>query len=316
MIPPDALDRLRCPRCGGPISDSDRLVCIAGHPIRMWRGYVDGLGPAPDLATARLFRDFGYEHLAFAELPPDDTVLFRRCFSDVPFDELSDKVGLDAGCGTGRFSRFLAERLGTLVALDGSAAVEAAVRNLRGFANVSVVRGDFRTPPLAAESFDFVCCIGVLHHLEDPEDGFRALVRLVAPGGLLLVFVYSRPGPGTVRAGLVGVSTALRRIAVHLPRPLLRALSVPIAAALYVVVVAPGRFGDRAGVAALSSLPLKLYRTGPAWTLWHGVFDVLNAPLERRYTWPELRVWYERAGMRVESARNDDGWLILARRPT
>jgi SAM-dependent methyltransferase len=315
MIPATALELLRCPRCGERLFEDGVLVCRAGHPVPMRRGYVDGLAPPEDAGTARLFKDFGYEHLVFADLALDDTLLFRRCFSDVPFEQLSGKAGLDAGCGAGRLSRFLAKRLGTLVALDGSAAVEAAVRNLRGFTNVTVVRADFRTPPLAAESFDFVCCIGVLHHLEEPEEGLRALVRLVAPGGLLLVFVYSRPRRGTVRAAVVGVSLVLRKIAAHLPRPLLRALSVPIAATLYVGVVLPGRLGDRARIARLSRLPLTMYRKAPAWTLWHSVFDILNAPLERRYTWPELRAWYERAGMRVEWAREDDGWVVLARRP-
>ena len=38
---------------------------------------------------------------------------------------LDGLVGLDAGCGKGRYTRFLAEHLGALAALDGSSAVEA-----------------------------------------------------------------------------------------------------------------------------------------------------------------------------------------------
>ena len=37
---------------------------------------------------------------------------------------------MDAGCGKGRYTRFLAPHLDALVALHGSSAVEAAVRNL------------------------------------------------------------------------------------------------------------------------------------------------------------------------------------------
>ena len=46
------------------------------------------------------------------------------------------KVGLDAGCGKGRYTRFLAQHLDAEVALDGSSAAEAAARNLADIADV------------------------------------------------------------------------------------------------------------------------------------------------------------------------------------
>ncbi len=40
------------------------------------------------------------------------------------------------------------------------------------------------------ESFDLVYSLGVLHHLEDPLAGVRALAKLVRPGGELRLYVY------------------------------------------------------------------------------------------------------------------------------
>lgn len=48
--------------------------------------------------------------------------------------------------------------------------------------------------------FDVVVCTGVLHHLDDPLLGWRNLVRLLSPGGVMLVGLYSRLARTGVRA--------------------------------------------------------------------------------------------------------------------
>ena len=59
--------------------------------------------------------------------------------------------------------------------------------------------------PFAAESFDIAFSFGVLHHLPDPEAGFRNLVSLVKPGGRLVYAVcslLSREGAGQIEGFL------------------------------------------------------------------------------------------------------------------
>jgi SAM-dependent methyltransferase len=282
-----------------------------------WRGgYLDASVEPSDLNTRRMYESFGYQHITFASLVPQDVLVWERYFSDVPFDRLGSGVGLDAGCGNGRFAAFLAPRLRALVALDGSVAVGAAARNLRSFSNVAVIRGDLRSAPLQPHAFDFICCIGVLHHFTDPEEGLGALAKLLVPGGLLLTFVYSRPSRGTVRSFVIGGTAALRRATVGLPHALTRVISSVIAPILYGALVVPGRAGERLGLPRLARLPLRMYRNMPLRTLRESVFDVLSAPLERRYTWPEIEPWFARAGLLIESAREDDGLVVLARAPS
>ena len=120
-----------------------------------------------------------------------------------------------------------------------------------------------------------------------------------------------RPG----RAAVVDASATLRKLTVHLPGPVLQILSLPIAAALYLSLVLPGRLGEAFGIEPLAALPLRMYRRLVPWSLWHNVFDVLKAPLERRYVWAEVEPWYREAGLEVERVRDDDGLVILARRP-
>lgn len=314
-IPPACLERLRCPRCAEPLTNGHGLVCTSGHPLQVRGGYVDALTTPADALTARTLTSFGYEHTTFTEGPREEEAYWRYLFSGIPPEVLSGGVGLDVGCGSGRFAHFLATRLRALVVLDGSRAIEAAARNLADLPNTVAVRSDLRSAPLAVESFDFVSCIGVLHHLDRPEEAFRSLVRLLAPGGRLLVFVYSQPARGTIRWLVVQSAIALRKVTVHLPHRLLRAASAVISAALYTLLVVPGRLGERFRNGRLSALPLSFYRHLPPRSLWLSTFDILSAPLEHRYTKPEIRSWFLDAGLVIESIEDHHGFKILARLP-
>jgi SAM-dependent methyltransferase len=315
-VPAAVLDRLRCPLCGGRVRRAaSGLECGRGHPMPIRDGYVDASVPVPDLNTRRMFSSFGYQHTSFDRLPPQDVRVFGRYFADVAFDRLQGKVGLDAGCGNGRFAVHLASRVGALAALDGSSAIGVAARRLEAFPGAVAVRGDLRRPPLRPDSFDFITCVGVLHHFVDPREGFAALVRLLAPGGVLHVYLYSRPQDRTVRARVVAVAGALRRITVRMPLSAVRALSAAAACCLYAGLVLPGRLGERVRIATLRRQPLRMYREVPFRSLWEAVFDMLSAPLERRYSWDQVEPWYAGAGLVVDSVREDDGLVIVAHRP-
>jgi SAM-dependent methyltransferase len=312
-MPSAILERLRCPRCGGLINRRG-LTCENGHAMRVRAGYIDALAAPPDALTARTLTSFGYEHTTFVERRREQERYWRYLFAGVPLDELKDATGLEVGCGGGRFSGFLATHMRALVALDGSMAVETAARNLAELPNTVVVRSDLREAPFGPGSFDFIACIGVLHHLDYAPDAFRSLTKLLAPGGRILIFVYSRPKPGTARSLVVGTATALRRMTVHLPYPYLRAVSAVVASWLYIGVVLPGKLGERLRIGPLASLPLAFYRRLPLKSLWLSAFDVLSAPLERRYAWPDIRPWFEDSHLTVDSVRDDHGLIVMAHR--
>ena len=58
--------------------------------------------------------------------------------------------------------------------------------------------------------FDVVVCTGVLHHLDDPLDGWRRLLRLLRPGGVMLVGLYSE----TARRPIVAAQAEVRALGV------------------------------------------------------------------------------------------------------
>jgi SAM-dependent methyltransferase len=316
MIDITPLKRMRCPRCTAPLRQNDTVFsCERGHLIRWRDGYLDATDPLPNAAADRTVQSFGYEWTTFDVINPEDQRFWQTYFADLPLDRLRGRSGLDAGCGKGRYSYFTAAHVETLVALDASDAVVVAARNLAGLRNTVVVKADLRDAPFLDETFGFISCLGVLHHLSDPIVGFRELVRLLMPGGILLIYVYSRPRTWGVRAATLAAARALRRATVRWPYPLLRAMCAAVACLLYVGFVLPGMAGDRLGIRHLYQLPLSGYRLKPLRSLWLDTFDRLSAPIERRFLWEEVQGWFDDAGLQVEHVRDEAGLFILATKP-
>ena len=267
-----------------------------------------------DEVTSRTFDSFGYEWTTFADIQPEDEGYWRQYTADVSWPELAGAIGIDVGWGKARYSRPTARRLAGLVALDGSDAVTAAARNLADEPNVVVVRADLRDEVLVEGGFGFVSCLGVLHHRADPAGAFARIARLVAPGGVLLVYLYSRPEGRGVRATALRLATGARKGTVRVPHRVLRPLCYPVAAALYGLFVVPGALGDRRGSKRLAGLPLDVYRGSPLRSLWLDTFDRLSAPLEHRFTWEDVQPWVAEAGFDVLAVRTWGGLMLTARR--
>jgi SAM-dependent methyltransferase len=317
-IPHEIVDRLRCPTCGEPVAwRSEELGCPHGHVLPFHDGYLSAAEAEhySDSDTVRTASSFGYEWTTFDAIQPEDAEFWRMYFRDVPPDAYTGKVALDAGCGKGRYSRSTAAHVKALVAADNSVAVEAAARNLAGCENVVVVKADLRSLPFAGDSFEFISCLGVLHHLADPESGFRSLVRLLGPGGHILLYVYSTDGHVTLRTAGLAAAAQLRRITVRIPHRLLRLLSAPLAGVLYGTVVVPGRLGSRLKIERLAALPLATYRGMPVRSLWLDTFDRLSAPVEHRYRQDEIEAWFHRAGLEILATREEAGLFLVGRRP-
>ena len=296
--------------------DGGGVICATGHRFDRVGGVLDfSRAGIPSGSTAATFASFGYEWNAFDDVRTEDESFADVYFRDLDLTGLKGKVGLDAGCGKGRYTRFLAEHLAVEVALDGSSAVDAAARNLAGLPGTAVVRADLRSAPFAPGSFDFISSLGVLHHLDDPFEGFRQLLTYLAPGGQILLYLYSRPEGVSVRSVALGASAALRKLTVRMSHPFLKACCTPIAAALYWLVVKPGEWGEDHGVGALADLPMYGYRRKPFRSLVLDTFDRLSAPVEHRYVWSELQPWFEATGMVVDAHREETGWFIVAHRP-
>ena len=187
-----------------------------------------GAWPRPRSAyshtSTRTLHAFGDEWQRFPELLDVHRRIFDWYFEGPEPVRWKGLRVLDAGCGMGRWLHFALEKGAEIVGMDVSPAIDVAAA--REGDKADFVQADLRWPPFPPESFDLVYSLGVVHHLEDPLPGVRALAKLVRPGGELRLYVYRtlEDEPWWKRL-LFRVVTGLRQITTRLPYPAVHAFS-------------------------------------------------------------------------------------------
>jgi 2-polyprenyl-3-methyl-5-hydroxy-6-metoxy-1,4-benzoquinol methylase len=123
----------------------------------------------------------------------------RSQFPGVAIQPVQRTNSLDilvAGCGTGQHAIETAQRYdgARVLAIDLSrASLGYAARKSRDaqLRNIDYAQADILNLGSLNATFDVIESSGVLHHLGDPEQGWRVLVSLLRPGGAMLVGLYS-----------------------------------------------------------------------------------------------------------------------------
>ena len=142
---------------------------------------------------------------------------------------------LDAGCGTGVSTDYLchlnpgAQVLGIDISDGALAVARERLQRSGAEAQVASLRQEQRSLlDLAGEGpFDYINSVGVLHHLDQPEAGLRSLAALLAPDGLLHLFLYADAGRWEIhrtQAALELLSAGTEAEGLRLGRQLLETL--------------------------------------------------------------------------------------------
>jgi trans-aconitate 2-methyltransferase len=125
-----------------------------------------------------------------------------------------DERVLDAGCGSGRVTQLLLERLpnGRVIALDGSPAMlDEARRRLASYGDrVEFIRADLAAPLPVAPRVDAILSTATFHWVLDHDALFRHLAAVLVAGGRLVAQCGGRGNVASVEAVLesLGESTA------------------------------------------------------------------------------------------------------------
>ncbi len=160
-------------------------------------------------AVANLYNTYPFPPDPLSDLEPPGynwrwswTAAYSFCTGTKPSTQ--DIRILDAGCGTGSGTDYLIHQNSNaeITAIDLS---EKALEVAQERCNRSGVIAKHDKPVnfynLKLEEatnlegeFDFINCVGVLHHLPEPDKGIRALAKKLKPGGILHIFVYAELG--------------------------------------------------------------------------------------------------------------------------
>ena len=76
--------------------------------------------------------------------------------------------------------------------MDFSDAIISAKENTNGLSNAHTVKASAYDVPFLPESFDYIYCIGALHHMPDPEGAFREQLKYLKSDAPAFIWVYSK----------------------------------------------------------------------------------------------------------------------------
>ncbi|MBI1764475.1 MAG: 3-demethylubiquinone-9 3-O-methyltransferase [Acidobacteria bacterium] len=99
---------------------------------------------------------------------------------------------LDVGCGAGFLANYLAQRGVAVTGLDASAESLMVARAHDVTGRVHYETGDAYALPYAAASFQAVCAMDFLEHVDDPRRVIAECARVLQPGGLFFFATFNR----------------------------------------------------------------------------------------------------------------------------
>lgn len=206
-------------------------------------------------------------------------------------EDIQGKVALDIGCGSGRFSKQAVLAGAKIVfATDVGGSVEVAHEMVKEFPNVCVVQADIYAMPFQ-QTIDLAFCIGVLHHLPKPKDGFLALPKVIKKGGKMLIWVYSRRN----NARALYFYEPLRGVIKRLPKPLVYKLSYIPAIVVHGINQITHILREWGAEKLSKKIPFFYYANFTFNMKLNDSFDVLATPKSNYYFYEEIEDWFKDA---------------------
>ncbi len=262
-------------------------------------------------------KDFGSEWSRFDQgslSASERAKMFDDYFHIFPWEKLPAKsVGVDIGCGSGRWAVLVAPRVGHLHLIDPSDdALSVAGKNLASVTNVSFRQASVDCLPFEEGSLDFAYTLGVLHHVPDTRQAIKSIARVLKPGAPLLIYLYYafEQRPWWFRA-LWKCSDLVRRAISMLPVHAKNICCDLIAVSVYFPLAKSAWLLDQMEILP-AAWPLAYYRNCTFYVLRTDALDRFGTRLEKRFTRHESERMLIEAGFeRIQFSDREPFWCAV-----
>lgn len=262
-------------------------------------------------------KSFGDEWLKFNSFTSEEINVAGNQYFDIVGKGILNKntVVLDLGCGSGRWTKYVAKKVKLIEAVDPSDAVFSAFNLNQNEKNVRVTQASVSNIPFDDETFDFVICLGVLHHIPNTQKALEDVVKKIRKGGSILLYLYyNLDNRGIFYKSLLQVATIFRIIISKLPHWLKKLCCDLIAIIIYMPLVLITRsllniFGMRSWI---KKIPLSYYSDKSFNIIRNDALDRFGTPLEQRFSKIQIEQMMLRAGLKtICFSSNEPYWHVL-----
>ena len=225
--------------------------------------------------------------------------IFNNYFSIFQWNNISsDAEGFDMGCGSGRWARFAASRVGHLNCIDPSSAIDVAKKTLYDCNNVTFIRGSVSENQLKKNSQDFGYSLGVLHHIPDTQKAIKSCVELLkVDAPLLLYLYYAFDNKPFFYKAIWKVSDLIRYVISKLPLKIRNIFTDIIFVFIYIPLFFVSKFAEKIGINPIN-IPLSYYRHHSFYTMRTDSRDRFGTPLEKRFTRDKIKEMMVESGLK------------------
>lgn len=249
----------------------------------------------------KVVQSFGEEWLKFNDFSDDIIEGSANEYFDILNDTIINKntYAIDVGCGTGRWTKFLTNKVGFIEAIDPSNAIFAADNLLGKIENVRLAKASTDTIPFADETFDFAMSIGVLHHIPDTQQAMIDCVKKVKRQGYFYCYLYHNLEKMNWWLKLLfNISELVRKIVYPLPSPIKHFVCDMLALIIYTPFILWVRMLIFLGFYELAKkMPLYAYHNKAFFIVRNDSLDKFGTSLEQRFSKKEVEQLMANCGL-------------------
>ncbi len=265
-----------------------------------------------------VIRSFSEEWKKFNAFTDEEIDSYGRMYFDIVDETMLNKnsYALDIGCGTGRWTKYLAGRTGFMEAIDPGDTILIADKFLTQ-SNVRLSKAATDNIPFDDETFDFVMTVGVLQFIPNTQQAMNDCVRKVKRGGYFYTYLYyDLENRNITFKSLYAITSAVRRLTSILPMTIKKVICDIIALVIYMPFIITGRLIKNVGLKDFADkLPLSTYQSQTFFVIRNDALDRFGTPLEKRFAKKEVELMMRNAGLEnIIIASSKPYWHAVGKR--
>ena len=240
--------------------------------------------------------------------------LFNKYFNIFPWTTIGyDSEGFDMGCGSGRWAKIVAPKVGHLNCIDpANEAIEVCKKVLSKNLNITFFNESIDNVSIRENSQDFGYSLGVLHHIPDTQRALNSCVSLLKKDAPFLIYLYYNfDNRSTFFTLIWRFSEFFRSFISKLPNSLKPFFTDGIAILVYWPLARFSKLISWLGINP-SFIPLSFYKNSSFYTLRTDSRDRFGTPLEQRFSKKDILRMMNKAGLnQIKFSDEEPYWVAV-----